>query len=75
MIIRAVNNGNNSCTTGPPPIELIDGIRSKVATFTLTPITSKLVRITLQVTHRTTATSSRVESELLETDLFLRNAT
>lgn len=64
-----------NCQT-PSTRTLIDGVRSKVAEFTLTQvIPNKLVRVRLQVTHQPTATSSRVESEVLETDLFLRNAT
>ena len=69
QLIRTTN-----CQTKPSPKVLINGTRSKVASFALTSVNSKLVRITLKVTHQPTATSSRVESELLETELFLRNA-
>ena len=55
---------------------LIDGVRSRVASFTVTPIiANKLVRVQLQMTNRLSATDPRQRSELLVTELFLRNAT
>lgn len=54
---------------------LIDGVRSKVASFTPTQIiANKLVQITLTVTHQLRATDPRTQSETLGTQLYLRNA-
>ena len=70
MILTSPN-----CQT-PSTKVLINGVRSKVTAFTVTPIVAnKVVNIKLTVTHQPTATSSRKETEVLETDLFLRNAT
>ena len=65
-------------TDNCPPaktLTLIDGLRSQVANFTLTPvITNRLVRIQLQVTNRLRTTDTQQRSELLITELYLRNA-
>ena len=53
---------------------LIDGGRSQVTHFLAETITSKLVQIQLDVTHRTILTSTRIENESLVTEIFLRNA-
>ena len=48
---------------------LIDGVRSKVTNFTVTSIISnKLVRLHLEVQHE------NQQNEILETEVFLRNA-
>ena len=61
---------------GAPPTILIDGGRSRVAGFTVTPvIANKLVRIRLDITHRLRTTDPFTENELVETELFLRNGT
>ncbi len=54
---------------------LIDGVRSQVANFTMTPVTNKLVRVHLEVTHRLRTTDPLSEKETLETELLLRNGT
>ena len=54
---------------------LIDGARSRVANFTATSISTRLVQIQLQVTHRLRASNPTTRSETLVTDLYLRNAT
>ena len=59
----------SNCGSGSPTL-LIDGNRSKVSSLVMTPITvNKVVRVLLLVTYENQRT------ELLETDLFLRNAT
>ena len=59
-------------------VTLIDGTlnRSKVVepTFSITPVTSKLVHIHLDVTHRLRAGDPGIENEVLDTELFMRNA-
>ena len=72
MIFRSTN-----CQTIPSTIVLIDGTRrSQVVNFTVTPIVpNKLVRVHLEVSHRRTTTDTRVRNEILETEIFLRNAT
>ena len=63
----------NACLGGVTSI-LIDGVRSRVASFISTPIiTNRLVRIQLQVAHRLHQNNPREEDELLVTELFLRN--
>ena len=52
---------------------IIDGVRSKVSNFTITPITSRLARVHLEVTHQLRATDPNQRLEILETELFLRN--
>ena len=53
---------------------LIDGVRSQVAAFTPSQIIAKrLVLIHLQVDHRLRTTDPNLESETLDTELFLRN--
>jgi len=53
---------------------LIDGIRSRVEEFSITSvIPNKLARLRLVVSHHPIVTSPRVEREVLETELFLRN--
>jgi len=64
-----------NCQTTPTQRVLIDSVRSKVASFTFTPVTSKLVLIHLEVTHQLRTTDTRTRTEVLETELFLRNAT
>jgi len=63
------------CQSEPNTKVLIDGLRTKVANFTVTPLTNKLVRVTLEVTHGISPTDPRRRAELLQTDLFLRNGT
>lgn len=54
---------------------LIDGVRSKVTSFTPTTIiANKLVQVALTVTHQLRTTDSRTRSETLATQLYLRNA-
>ena len=60
---------------GSPSI-LIDGVRSKVASFTITPVVpNRLVSLHLDVTHRLRTTDPFTEHEVLDTELFLRNGT
>jgi prepilin-type N-terminal cleavage/methylation domain-containing protein len=55
---------------------LIDGVRSRVDSFTPSEIISnKLVRIQLDVSHRLRTGDPYSENEVLDTDLFLRNGT
>ena len=56
------------------PRVLIDGNRSNVEEFSVTPITNKLVRVTLRVSHQPIVGGPRQEDEVLETEIFLRNA-
>ena len=54
---------------------LIDGVRSKMSSFTPTQITANtLVQIALVVTHQLQATNPTTRSETLVTNLYLRNA-
>lgn len=63
-----------ACSPASPA--LIDALRSRVTSFTVTPvIPNKLVRIRLDVSHRLQTSDSYTENELLETELFLRNGT
>lgn len=55
-------------------VVLINGIRSQVATFVPTAVSSRLVDIQLQVTNRLTSADPRQRSESVSTKLFLRNA-
>ena len=58
---------NTTCTGSP--LVLIDGNRSRVTSLIMTSITpNRLVQVQLQVTHQNQRT------ELLATNLFLRNA-
>jgi type II secretory pathway pseudopilin PulG len=59
---------------GGLPIPLIDGVRSRVNNLVFTGITNKLVHIQLDVTHRLRTTDPNVQNELLQTEIFLRNA-
>ena len=54
---------------------LIDGNRSKVEEMTVSaPVNNKLVRVHLRVSHHPIAADpSRIEDEVLDTELFLRN--
>ena len=53
---------------------LIDGVRSRVTSFTITPVVSnRLVLLQLVVTHRLQTTDPQTSQEILETELFLRN--
>ena len=55
---------------------LIDGIRSKAASFTIAPVVpNRLVRVQLDVTHQLRATDPFTENEVLQTEIFLRNGT
>ena len=60
---------------------LIDGARSKVASFTAArviptgPGSNKLVRLHLDVTHQLRTTGGPTNREVLDTDLFMRNGT
>ena len=55
---------------------LIDGIRSRVTTFTPTTVlANKLVRIHLDVSNQLRASDPLSENEVLDTELFLRNGT
>jgi len=66
----------NGCDGGPLKAVLIDGVRSKVASFTVTPIiANRLVRLRLVVTHQLRTTDPRTEQEILETEIYLRNGT
>ena len=56
-------------------VTLIDGVRSQIANFTATNVTSKLVRIHLECAHASPLSSGRVENEVLDTEIFLRNGT
>ena len=59
----------------PQPLTLIDGNRSKVQDFTITSIIpNKLVRIHLEITHAPIVGGPRQEDEILESEVFLRNA-
>jgi prepilin-type N-terminal cleavage/methylation domain-containing protein len=59
----------DTCTNPTTSVLLIDGNRSLVTNLVIAPITNKLVRIQLEVTHLNRGT------EQLETELLLRNAT
>ena len=55
---------------------LIDGVRSRVVSFTpTTVIANRLVHIQLDVSHQLRTTDTASENEVLDTDLFLRNGT
>ncbi len=73
---QMVQRSPNCQTPGGEKV-LIDAVRSKVANFTITQvIPNKLVRIHLKVTHRLQTTDTRTPGdEILETEIFLRNAT
>ena len=58
----------DNCAVPAQVVTLIDGIRSRVTQLVFTPVTIRLVNIQLQVTHEGR------ENELLQTQLFLRNA-
>ena len=61
---------------GANPTVLIDGVRSRVQSFTITQVVpNKLVRIRLDVSHQLRTTDPFSENELIETELFLRNGT
>jgi len=67
-----------TCDSLSNPTVLIDGIRSRVVSFTVTPIVEnpdRLVHVRLQVSHRLRTTDPFQEDEVLETDFFLRNGT
>jgi prepilin-type N-terminal cleavage/methylation domain-containing protein len=62
----------------PNTTVLIDGVRSRVVGFTVTPVVEnpdRLVHVRLQVSHRLRTTDPLQEDEVLETDFFLRNGT
>ena len=65
---------NNCVSPTPPPLTLIDGNRSRVTNWVITPVNTKLVTIQLRVAHRLLATDPREENETLVTEFFLRNA-
>ena len=58
----------NGCVAPVDTTVLIDGIRSRVTNFTVTPVTTRLVKLRLDVIHE------NLRSEFLETEIFLRNA-
>jgi len=64
----------NGCAD-PAPLVLIDGVRSRVASLQVTPAGTRLVRVRLLLQHRLRVTDVTVEDELVETELYLRNAT
>lgn len=64
----------DTCLSGGQPFLLIDGNRSQVVAWTLTQITlNKLVRISLQLSHRLRTTGNGQLGETLVTEFFLRN--
>jgi len=70
-----------ACEFHPSHTVLIDGVRSRVQTFAVTPVPpapSSLFRIQLNVSHRLRGDPNPdpfSEVEQLETEIFLRNAT
>ena len=71
---------DESCTGSGGIAILIDGNRSKVEEMTVSePINNKLVRVHLRVSHRpinlppVLDNAERVEDEVLDTEIFLRN--
>lgn len=58
----------DACVSPSNTIILIDGVRSRVTALTATAVSPKLIRLNLGVTYQ------NQQSELLETDVFLRNA-
>ena len=58
----------DGCATPASTITLIDGVRSRVVNFTATAVSAELVRIDLEVLHE------NQENEILQTEIFLRNA-
>ena len=53
---------------------LIDGVRSRVATFTMTePIDDRLVRVQLVIQHEPRVGGGRIRVETMETEVHLRN--
>ena len=56
----------NNCGT---PLTLINGVKSQVASFSITPVGTKLVSVVLRVTR-----VGGQEDEQLQSQLFLRNA-
>ena len=63
------------CESANPTV-LIDGVRSRVQSFTITQVVpNRLVRIRLDVSHRLRTTDPFSANELIETELYLRNGT
>ena len=59
----------DNCTWPITTTTWIDGNRSQVTNFTITPVNSRLVQVQLSVTY------NNRESESLTTEMYLRNAT
>jgi hypothetical protein len=59
---------HDDCAAPVSTTYVIDGLRSRVTTFFVTPISTRLIRIQLEVAYRDRGT------ELLETEVLLRNA-
>ena len=57
----------DSCSGGPP-VDFIDGNRTRVTFWQATAVTARLVRVRMQVTQK------GEKNELLETEIYLRNA-
>ena len=73
--LSQITNFSTSCTNHPNgTVTLIDGVRSKVTSFLITSITSKQVQVQINVTHQLRTGDPRIENELLQTELFMRNA-
>lgn len=69
----------DGCAVPPQTTVLIDGVRSRVTNFSASnagnPTQTRLVRIDLAMSHRLGAsTDNRQDTEILQTDLYLRNA-
>ena len=64
----------NNCVSPAQTLTFIDGNRSRVTNWVITPVNTKLVTIQLRVAHRLLATDPREENETLVTEFFLRNA-
>lgn len=60
---------HDDCAAPASTTYMIDGVRSQVTAFAVTPITSRLLRIQLEVVD------PQRGSEALETEVLLRNAT
>lgn len=55
-------------------ITLIDGVRSRVTTFTMTePVNDRLVRVQLVIQHEPRVGGGRIQLETMETEVHLRN--